>query len=110
VSGEEDVTTATRHPAVVRWQGWLTQDRLSALPGSRQAFTARLVGGTGQTFSVILTFPPTAADPDATAGDVELLAPDLLPDVEAELRPGRVLTIYSGPREVAACEILPTRP
>ena len=86
----------------------LTAERLAALPNSRQGFTARLPdGGPDVTFSVILTF---ASDADATNGtteaNLELLVPDLLPEVVAALTPGRHLTVFSGARPIAECEIL----
>ena len=49
--------TTTQIPVRLRWLGWLTPERLAALPNSRQGFTARLPpGGPDVTFSVILTF------------------------------------------------------
>jgi hypothetical protein len=102
--------TATQIPARLRWRGWLTQERLAELPGSRQFFIARLTGDpSGQTFTVILTFPTAGVSPGGTTdAGLELLAPDLLPDVVNDLTPGRRLTVYSGPREVAELEVLTT--
>jgi hypothetical protein len=100
---------ATQFRARLKWLGWLTPDRLAALPNSRQGFTARLPhGGPDVTFSVILTFGSDAnAATGTTDASLELPAADLLPDVVAALTPGQRLTVFSGARPIAECEILP---
>ena len=69
--------TATQFRARLHWLGWLTPERLTALPNSRQGFTARLAhGGPDVTFSVILTFGGDAnAATGTTDANLELLAP-----------------------------------
>ncbi len=99
---------ATQYRARLKWLGWLTPERLAALPNSRQGFTARLPpGGPDVTFSVILNFGSDAnAATGMTDANLELPAADLLPDVVAALTPGQRLTVFSGPRAIADCEIL----
>jgi hypothetical protein len=73
-------------------------------------FIARFAGDRGgATFSVFVTFPGSAPASPGEITDVglELLAPDLLPEVVDALTPGRLVSVMSGPREVAELEVLP---
>jgi hypothetical protein len=91
----------------IRWTVPLTDEQWEALPGSRQGFTAKLADGSAPvTFSVILLFPAVVASPTEQDVELQLLAPDYLPDVAQRLSAGSRLQIYRGPRAVADCDVI----
>lgn len=97
------MTTATHMLVRLSWRVG-PADRPATRAWERRFYTARLAdGGPYHPFGVFLTLG-TAAD-----ADLELLAPDLLPDVVDALAPGRKLVLISGTRPLAECEILPAR-
>jgi hypothetical protein len=64
-----------------------------------------------EVFSVVLRFS-APAPPDGPAVhecELNLLAPDRLPDLAALLTPGRHLTVMEGARVVADCDVLSVR-
>lgn len=90
----------------IRWTVPLSQQQWEALPGSRQGFTARLADESiPVTFSVILQFPRAIASAAEQEVELQLLAPDNLPDVAQRLSGGDRLRIYRGPRAVADCDV-----
>jgi len=90
----------------IRWTVPLTDEQWEALPGSRQGFTAKLADGSVPvTFSVILLFPAVITTPAEQDVELQLLAPDNLPDVAQRLSAGSRLRIYRGPRPVADCDV-----
>jgi len=93
-------TTATQVPVRLSWRVG-PEGRPVARPWARYFFSARLVAGApDHPFGVFLTFRPEGAV------GLELLAPDLLPDVAGALTPGRRLVLFSDGRPAAGCEIL----
>ena len=96
------MATMTYTPIRFRWR--MTP---VAQPGDRLFFTAQLaVGRPDHPFSVFVTFPigPLEATVDA---ELELLAPDLLPDVMDALTPGRKVLLFAGTRFTAECVVIP---
>ena len=93
----------------IRWTVPLTGEQWEALPGSRQGLTARLADESiPVTFSVILLFPPVVSSPAEQDVELQLLAPDRLPDVAERLSAGTRLRIFRGPRPVADCDVVAT--
>lgn len=94
----------------IRWLTVAEGGRRTPLSGSVYAPTARFVNEP-EVFSVVLRSPQSTMVPLADQAEVELnlLAPDRLPEVAARLVPHRKLQVMEGSRTVAECEILSVR-
>ncbi len=91
----------------VRWRTVSEGGRDSPPPGPLYPTAARFDNDT-EVFSAVLRLlkPISNGDRLEHEAELQLLAPDLMPDIASKLVPGSRLVIKEGRREVADCEVV----